>query len=344
MLAGMPLQRITRAGVVLPSPIDPTGVDGPTARQAAGPLWTCPFRGWHVPIDAPATVDQRIVEAAALLPHGGAVTGWAALAWRGARYFSGVGIGGRQLPVTLALDNERSIRQQPGVELCEEWLEPGDVLVIDGLPVTTAERSVCRMLRTTKSLEQRVKVLDMAAFNDLCSPGEVEAYARRSLAGRPHVTRIWEAVPLADENSWSPMESLMRCWWIGSGHPRPLANVPVFELAGRHLVTPDLFDPVAGVAGEYNGPDHVGETPRERDLGREEVYRSLGIEVVTMIGASRASRIGFEQRLRSAYGRATGASGQWTLEQPAWWVDTSTVGRRRALAQVERDIWLRRAG
>lgn len=342
----MDLSGITRSGLVLPVKVDRTGLDGPTWREAAGPHWRSPHRGWHVP----ATVDQavpqqRIVEAAAVMPSSGAITGWAALCWVGARYFDGTTRGGtEQLPVAVAMDNRRRLRRQAGIELCEEFLDAGDVVVVDGLPITLHPRSVCRLLRQTRSLEDRVRILDMAAFDDLCSPAEVEAYARQRLAGRPHVSRIWQALPFADENSWSPMEPIMRMSWIHTRRGRPLTNAPLFDGTGRHLITPDLIDPVAGVVGEYDGAPHRGTAPRERDLDREELYRTLGLELVTMLSTDLAGRERFVRRLVSAYQRAAcrRRTGGWTLDQPDWWVDTSTVERRRALAERERSIWLKR--
>jgi len=342
----MDLSDITRPGVVLPVKVDPTGVDGPRWREAAGRHWRSPYRGWHVPAGVDATdPEQRIVEAAAVLPSGGAVTGWAGLCWAGARYFDGTGRGGAGwLPVPLAIDNKRRLRQQPGIELCEEFLAPDDVIVIDGLPVTLHARSVCRLVRAARSLEDRVRILDMAAFDDLCSPAEVEAYARASLAGRPNVTRIWQAVPWASENSWSPMESVMRLAWLQSRRALLLVNTPLFDEGGHHLITPDLLDPIAGVAGEYDGAPHRGVDPRERDLDREELYRDLGLELITMMNADLRGRERFVRRLAAAYQRARGPrrTGGWTLTPPDWWVDTSTVDRRRALADREREVWLKR--
>jgi hypothetical protein len=341
----MDLSGITRPGVVLPTRVDARGLDGPTKREAAGPGWRSPYRCWHVPSDVDSTdADQRIVEAAAILPAGGAITGWAGLHWAGGRYFDGPSHGGTEpLPVTLALDNKRTLRAQPGIELCEEYVRPDEIIEVDGLPVTNHARSVCRLLRTTRSLEQRVQILDMAAFDDLCSPGEVEAYARAHLRGRPHVTRIWQAVPWAVENSWSPMEPVMRLTWLASRRVILFPNAPIFDLTGRHIITPDLLDPVSRVAGEYNGAPHRGIEPRERDLDREEVYRSLGIEVVTMMGADRDARDGFVRRLASAYQRAAARprTDGWTLTPPEWWRDTSTVAARRALTAAERGTLLR---
>ena len=297
-------------------------------------------------VDATHT-EQRIVEAAAVLPDGAAITGWAALHWAGGRYFSGLTHGGRtQLPVTLAVNDRRRLRVQDGLEICEEYLGPGDVVEVDGLPFTRPERSVCRMVRAARRLEDRVRILDMAAFDDLCSPGEVEAYARERLTGHPNVTRIWQAVPFAEENSWSPMEPIMRMRWLQTRRVPLLVNMPIFDERGRHLITPDLFDPVARVAGEYDGAPHEGVDPRERDLDREELYRRLGIELVTMMSGDLVGQERFVARLVSAYRRA--ASGfrtgdrWWTLDQPDWWVDVSTVAARRALSDKQREVWLRR--
>jgi len=342
----MDLSGITRSGIVLPVKVDRTGVDGPKAREAAGPLWRSPYRGWHVPASVDGTsTAQRIVEAAAVLPDGAAITGWAALRWAGGRYFSGTTHRGTTpLPIALAVNDKRRLRLQDGLEICEEYLRPDDVIEVDGLPLTCHERSVCRVLRSTRHLEDRVRHLDMAAFDDLCSPGEVEAYARERLAGHPHVTRIWQALPYAEENSWSPMEPVMRVSWLQTRRARLLVNAPIFDERGRHLITPDLFDPIACVAGEYDGAPHEGVDPRERDLDREELYRGLGIELVTMMSADLAGRERFVGRLTSAYRRAgtLRRTRSWTLDQPHWWVDTSTVAARRGLSGRQREIWLRR--
>lgn len=345
--AGMDVSGISREGVVLPVRVDPTGVDGPKRREAAGPAWRTAGRGWFVPsyVDA-APPLQRIVEAATRLPDTGAVTGWAGLCWGGGRYFGGLDASGKErLDVPLALDNRRKLRLQDGIELCEEFLSAGDITVVDGLPITVHPRSVCRILRGTRSLERRVAMLDMAAFDDLCSLDEVFEYAVTHLSGRPHVSRIWSALPHAHENSWSPREPVMRLVWVHEGGlPEPLVNVPLFDGAGNHLVTPDLLDPVAGVVGEYDGAGHEGLDPRRRDLDREELYRDLGLELVTMVSADNRDRDRFVRRLRSAYDRARRrrATSAWTLRQPSWWVDTSTVARRRALTASQREVWLRR--
>lgn len=335
--------QITRPGVVLPVRPDPSGTTGPTRGQARGPKWRRSSPGLYVPADVdPDDLEQRIVEVAAGLPPGAVVTGWAALAWQETAWFNGRGPDGRTLlPVPVALDDRRTIARRPGVLLTNDWLFDGDVTWLDGLPMTIPARSVTFQARRARTLLEAVRVIDMAAAGDRVDLEELSAYASR-LPSRPGLARLRTALGMANENVWSPQETTMRLVWRARGHPRPECNVPVFDHAGRHLLTPDLFDPDAGVAGEYDGAVHLGGELRRRDLGRDELYRDLEIEVVTMMSGDRRDTAAFERRLDAAYRRASRQQARpWTIDQPDWWVDTSTVARRLALSDDVRARWLR---
>jgi hypothetical protein len=229
--------------------------------------------------------------------------------------------------------------------LSEDWLFADDIIRIDGLAITAPERSVSWEVRRARSIFDAVRIIDMAAYADLIDLESFGEYVAR-LPARPGIKLLRQALELANENVWSPMETDMRVSWIVDGrHPEPACNRPIFNLRGTHLLTPDLFDPVAGVAGEYDGATHAEDAPRSRDLDREELSRRFGIELVTMMAVDRREPSHFLRRLRGAYERA-GARGtedrSWTIEQPDWWVDTSTVAARRALSPADREIWLRR--
>lgn len=334
----------SRRDVVLPVHVDPRGITGPTPGQARGKRWRRVGKGWYVPADAdPTSTPQRIVEAVA--GTGGAVTGWAALYWLHATWFSGLGGDGRTaLPVPIALDDRRRVRPRPGVRLSEDWLFDDDVVVVDGLRITMPERSVTYEVRRARSLPRAVRIIDMAAFDDLVDIEGLESYAQR-LVARGGVRLLHRALPLANENAWSPPEVDMRLEWKTAGRTEALlCNPAVFDHSGRHLFTPDLFDPVSAVAGEYNGAVHDGVAPRRRDLDREELCRRHGIEVVWMMSTDRQDSSRFVRRLHAAYQRSADRTCDrtWTLEQPAWWVDTSTVALRRALPPELRARWLRR--
>ncbi len=333
-----------RPGVIAPVPVDPRGRDGPTRAQARGRRWRASSHGLYVPAWTDEdSVEQRVVEAAAVLPSYGGVTGWAALGWMRGRWFTGALAGGAHQPVVLATGGIH-IRAQRGIEICEEKLEPDDLTVVDGLRVTTAVRSVCFAMRYAPTLWHAVTVLDMAAYSDLVSIEELTAYALAHPAWTG-IPRCREAIPLADENSWSPAEVEMRkVWTVMAGHPRPLCNRPLFDHAGRHLGTPDLVDPVAGVVGEYDGALHLAGRRRATDLQREAAFRAVGLEHVTMVGADRAGLGAFVSRLDEAYHRARYEppdTRRWTLDPPPWWTLTHAVDDRRRLTADQRRRLLR---
>ena len=342
----MDLSGITRAGVVLPVRIDPTGLSGPTPWQARGAEWRRSSAGLVMPayVD-PSVPDQRIVEAAALLPADrAAVTGWASLHWQGGRWFAGLGTDGvAELPVPLAVDGHHRRRSRPGIRILEDWLEPCDIVLVDGLPVTSAIRAVTAEVRRARTLSAAVQIIDMAAFDDLVSLDELATDAGVHLVARPWARKVRAALEQAEENAWSPREVGMRLLWQEAVGVRPLCNVPIFDAHGRHLFTPDLFDPENETVGEYDGVIHLEDGRRGRDVVREDMVRDLGLELVTMVSADNAHRDAFRARVRAACRRARSRrSSGWTLEQPPWWIDTSTVAARRALTAEQRARFLKR--
>lgn len=343
--AGPTLPRVTfsprpfhpnRPQLIAPVRTDPTGRSGPTPRQVRGRAWRRSSRGLHVPATEPtAPLEQRIVEAAATLPPGGAVTGWASLRWYGALWFDGRTPDDRaELPVPL-VSCVRDIRPQPGFSLSQERLDPRTVVEVDGLPVTTGVRSVCFEMRYAAGVRAAVAALDMAMFSDVVSLAEVAAYVDPHLNGWTGVPQAREALALAEENSWSPRETAMRLVWVmDAGLPRPLCNRPVFDLHGRLLGTPDLFDPEAGVVGEYDGAVHLDGSQRSTDVTREEVFRDHGLEYFCVVGGDMVNRRAVAARMHAARRRARCQSPDrraWTLTTPHWWTQTHTVALRRAL-------------
>lgn len=290
------------------------------------------------------TVEQRIVEAAARLPTYGAVTGWAALRWMGGAWFDGLASGGRiQRPVDLATADS-SIRSQPGSTVSEERLAPDELMAYAGLMVTTPVRSLFFEMRYAPGREAAVVAGDMAAYSDLVSRAEAIAMAYAN-PGWTGIGTKRSALHDMDENAWSPAEVAMRTVWRDlAGLPRPLCNRPVFDLSGRLIGTPDLLDPMAGVAGEYDSALHLEGSQRARDLHREGLFRAAGLEYVTMLAADLARPASFVTRLLQAYARAARqpvSDRAWTIELPPWWIPTFTVDQRRALDDHQRERLLR---
>lgn len=332
-----------RAGCTRPVRLGPPG---PTRQQARGPRWRRTSHGFYVPSSVSADrVGQRIVEASVVAPPGCGVSGWASLRWRGARWFDGVLPGGELRPVDLVVST-RTIRPQPGLAICEEAFDPRLLEWVDGVPVLDPRYSVSFCMRYAPTWRHAAADLSMATHDDLVSVDEVSAFLTPGQNGMTGVPQARKAVGWGVENAWSPAEVMMAILWEHDGaFPRPLLNRPVFDLAGRHVATPDLLDPVAGVAGEFDGPTHLDRARRDRDLRRDGDLRHHDLEVVYMTGPDLVDPRRFLGRLADAYRRAARrptADRSWTVEHPAWWTPTETVEQRRALTPDQRRRFLRR--
>jgi hypothetical protein len=294
-----------------------------------------------VPSDAPATPEQRAVEDAAVLRTDEAVTGWAGLHWLGAAWFEGTSDGVRERPVTVVA--RRHVRAQPGFEVSQEFLPPDEIVVVDGVPVTLAVRSVTFEMRYADSLGAAIEAIDMACYSDLVSLAEVRSYVRQ-LGPLTGIQQARDSLVEADENSWSPRETGMRGVWTRvAGLSRPRCNAPVFTLDGRHVGTPDLIDPSTGLVGLYHGDSHLSLVGASKDSRQDADFRDIGLEPVAMFATDWQDQGDVARRLVAAARRARAKRGrrEWTLDPPSWWTPTGTVEQRRALDEWQRRRYLR---
>lgn len=312
------------------------GEAGPKLSTARGPRRRRTSQGFYVPSDVDGSLpEQRIVEAAAVLPAVGAVTGWAALRWLGGRWFDGRTPDGESLrPVCLAADD---IRAPAGVELSEERLPLKHLIEVDGVMLVVPVWALAFEMRYASSAREAAVAFAMAAFHDLVSIAEYEELVPE-LSGWTGIPRMREAGALLGENFWSPWEARMsNIWQLDAELEQPLANQPIFDRTGRHLITPDLLDPVAGLVGEYDGGLHAAGPQRRRDRDRHEIFRRLGLELVVMMRGDRRTIVA--SRIRRARSRArfeNEATRPWTIEPPGWWTPTTTVAQRRSLSDAQR--------
>ncbi len=258
--SGAPDRRLP-PGLVLPVRCRPTDPEGPTRKQARGRGWRRTSHGFYVLASVPTDdVRQRIAEASVIVPPGCAINGWASLKWQGGRWFGGLSAKLEPLPIPI-VTGTHDLRRQPGIAPCGEGLDPRMVQWVDGIPVTDPRFATSFAMRYADSDWDAVAVLDMAAYSDLVSIEEMTEFLAAQ-CGWTGVPRARRAADLADENSWSPMEVATRkVWTVDAGCPQPLCNQPLFDRrTGRFIGTPDVFDPVAGVGGEYDGDLHLVRT------------------------------------------------------------------------------------
>jgi hypothetical protein len=308
-----------------PVRIDPTGQAGPTRGQAAGRKWRQVAPGWYVPISAdPDVPEQRIPEATVLLPPCGAITGWAALRWRRAGLLDGVGPDGvTRLPVPLNIGPNLHRAGRDDVAYLRDRLPETELSTLHGVRCVKAERAVFDEMRRAETVTDAVVVFDMTAAAQLTSLSRIRAYveAHPGWDGLPLARKVLD---LADENSWSPLESRVRLVWVvDAGRPRPLTNRPVFERSSERLLGyADLLDPVAGVVGEVDGGEHGRPGRRSKDAVRDDRFRNHGLETFRATSYDLHHPAALVGRIHAAYRRAERRSHEartWTLTRPAGW-------------------------
>ncbi len=330
-------------GLVRPVRLDPQGRTGPTRGQARSRRWRQSSRGFYVPAEVDATVpEQRILEASVRLPAAGAVTGWASLRLMRGGFFDGLRPDGRTVrPVPLVCGPGQGRRPREGIEWLEDRLALEELRVLHGIPVTRAERAVFDEMRRAGDVREAVVALDMAAAAEITTVARMRAHVALR-AGWDGVPLVRTALDLAHELSRSPNESRMRLVWVlDAGLPPPRVNQPVWDLHGRLLGIADLFDPVAGVVGEYDGADHRAARRQARDVAREERFRRLGLEYLKVTGPDIGDHALVADRMASTRRRAAFAATsqrRWTITPPAGWEvapDLDTVlDQRDALREL----------
>ena len=288
-----------------PVRVDPAGMTGPTPGQARGRSWRRTSWGLHVPASAADSPEQRAVEQSARLPPDGAVTGWAALRLAGANFFDGLEVDGRtRIPVLLAVGADTKVRGDGAATVTREPLTAEEVVVRYGVPCTRAIRALFDEMRRVADWREAVVAMDMAAAADLVSILQMRAYAKERSRWR-RARQVLHALDYASELSRSPNESRMRLVWVVDARlPAPLVNREVFARRGRLVGVADLFDPVAGLVGEYDGADHRSAGRHSRDVAREEAFRRLGLEYVKVTGPDLPRRELVVDRVLGARDRA----------------------------------------
>lgn len=314
-------------GLIPARRLDPKGVEGPTRGQVRGRAWTRVAPGLYAPTDRPSCVEQRILEQSRRLgdgTNGGAVTGWAALRWRGGGFFDGIGPAGEPLPIPL-LVGVGNPRPAPGSVLSFEQLAPSEREWVDGLWLTTVQRAVFDEMRRVGSEQHRLQTIEMAAAARLTSVRLQAAYVahRPAWTGVPGVRK---ALAVASDTNRSPRETWMHRLWRELGLPPVLSNRSVYDLRGHLVGMPDLFDVTAGVVGEYQGAHHKAREQHRCDVAREERFRNLGIEVFELVAGD--SEAVAKQRMLDARARAKFQAPDarpWTLEPPPWVAQPETL-------------------
>jgi G:T-mismatch repair DNA endonuclease (very short patch repair protein) len=209
---------------------------------------------------------------ALLLPAGAAIGGLSAASWHGAP------LADTFAPVTVIRPPDVEWKGPREVRVHRSALEPGDVVTIEDVRVTSALRTAWDVA-TLESLGSSVATLDAMVRVGALSLDELSALTEGRTA-RWGVTKVRRALPLVDPRAESPPESRVRVALVLAG----LAPVPQYEVrsAGRFLGRVDLAFPEARVAIEYEGAYHFEDGQISRDDQRYERLRAAGWTVIRL--------------------------------------------------------------
>jgi hypothetical protein len=153
-------------------------------------------------------------------------------------------------------------------------LDPRDVTVRNGIPVTTVSRTIVDLAEILTAL-QLANVMYEAAHRGFLDLDAVEATAAR-LTGRHGFPTLEEAIDLHRQGSAgtkSEKEDAFHAL-IKGRLPDPIANVKVLG----HQV--DAFWPERRFIAEVDGPGHARPRARRRDARRDEALRAAGYTVI----------------------------------------------------------------
>lgn len=173
---------------------------------------------------------------------------------------------------------------RPHVIVHRMKLYDDEVTVLDGIPITTPER-------TWLDLAEMLTVDELVVAGDscvrvprpefegrdlpLCSIGDLQRMIDRH-KGKRGLRRAKEAIKLIRVGSDSPQESLLRLALVRAGLPEPELNVPIISEDGVRHHEPDLSYRKYKVGIEYEGEHHGEERQIVRDIARSERYAALG--------------------------------------------------------------------
>jgi hypothetical protein len=239
------------------------------------------------------------------MPETAALTGWGSIRMHGGWFLDGQARGRRLLPVQVRLPPGVHPRPRAGVRFVEGPIPA--VVEIRGLRCVPVVLAVFDATRLRTDVREAVVDLDMTAAARLLTVDDVRRFvdARPSWRGTPGVPVVRSALELASDRSASPPETRLRLvWGLDAGLPAPLVNVPVYNRAGQLLGIPDLLDPVAGLAVEYDGDDHRDPHRHSEDVDREARFRRVGLEVTRVTGRDLRRTPELVHRLHTARERA----------------------------------------
>jgi hypothetical protein len=229
------------------------------------------YPGVYSPADIGLTARQRAQAAWLWSRRQAVVAGNSAAALLGAKWE------GPALDADLTHDN----RHPPaGITVHTETLLDGEVLVVDGMPVTSPARTAFDIGRWTSPRLQAVQRLDALANATDVKANDVEAVVAGHRGARGLV-RLRAVLRLVDGGAESPQETRTRLVLVDAGLPVPQTQITVVDDYGDFVARVDMGYEDLRVGVEYDGPQHWTDPgQRDRDIDRYTALLDLGWTII----------------------------------------------------------------
>ena len=192
--------------------------------------------------------------------------------------------GGRVQVAEITCPRWRRARH-PGVEVHEtKALDPIDIRVVDGIPVTTPERTLFDLGAVCGPLVVRM-AFDNARKNGFLTFGSTELALRRlARRGRPG-SRILRSVLASRDPSQAPSESEMETMLLDvierHGLPTPIPQLEIYDRAGHFVARVDAAYPEQRIAIEYQSyQEHAEPEAIVRDSRRRKALKAIQWDVI----------------------------------------------------------------
>ncbi len=167
----------------------------------------------------------------------------------------------------------------PGIVAHSYRLDPSEVCLVEGLRITTPERTAFDIGRALPP-GRAIPILDALANATHFKVAEVLALSDGKARSRG-VRRLRATIRLVDGGAESPQESRLRLLLVGAGVPAPETQIEFFDEYGVARIRVDMGWPQWRVAVEYDGVQHWSNRyQRSWDIDRIAMLDAMGWVVV----------------------------------------------------------------
>ncbi|WP_163759370.1 hypothetical protein [Mycobacterium botniense] len=224
------------------------------------------YRDVFVPRDTEITAIMRAKAAWLWSRRRGVLAGRSAAALHRAKWVDA------RRPAEIICQNRHA---PPGIRIWSQRVENHEIMLIDGMRVTTPARTALD-LACRYPIGEAVAMIDALARASRLKRADVVLLAQRC-TGRRGIRRARIALPLVDPGAESPRETWLRLLLIRAGFPPPQTQIPLYDEYGQLIAVLDMGWEDIKVAVEYDGDHHrTDRRTFNKDIRRAETIAQLG--------------------------------------------------------------------